>query len=483
MNYQPTRLLAAVAAAGLLLGGCGGGGSNGNPPISSVSPTSTGKLMFAAGYAYLPGSTTPYLNVVATYRQSDGLAASLVNTPTITGPFTLPTLPSQVSGGPTDPADYSDLFTTIPAIAAATAVAPPPATAGFSTTWGPGPGDLAAGGITGTSQTVPYGTAVAATSTDNTTFGLSGGIFSQSLAPGNTQTGSNQPYSFVPYGIDVYGTSALAADGSMELPWGGPPAFDPDGDDMGLRDGLSTISHGVVGIPEGFTTFSSATPTAGTYTMSLQVWTGATTSSTVKQTATVGAPPAFPTLDATTIDFTPDGNGGASFTIPASFFTGGITEIYVNVINEGPGACQTYPAAAGDNAIGISGIGPEYYTMVVKAPGTYTPTSGGLPDKDGPNSEFGEGPSALVPNPSICSGDTYDVVLIGTDYDQYGNSLINGKTPPAQVASYNGGQADLTVATPLQGTYPAAPTTYIKVRHGAPTVVKRPPAPATHAVR
>lgn len=434
MNARNARLVAAIAAAGLMLGGCGGGSGNGSggiPPTSSTNPAAAGKLTFAVGTANIEGTTTA-LNVVTTFRSSSSLSASLVNTPTIGGPFTF-------SVAAVAPGTGADPFSTIPG--------------------GPGPMDIASGTITGTPQTVHVGTTPA--SNNESSFGQSGGVFSQSLSPGNETNNTGQAYSYVPYGIDVYGLSALATDPG-NVPFGGPPAFDPDGKGMGLRDGLNLLGHGVLGIPEGFTAFAGITPTAGKYTMNLSVATGFNgpnpTFQTVTGSATLSSTTPLPLLDATLLAFTPDGNGGATFTVPASYFTGGVTEVYVQVIDTGNAGtnCQGALGATG-------GAGDVYYTIVATAAGNQS-----LPDTAGPN--IGAS-GTFVPSESICTAaantaanggtataaDSYEVLVIGADYDMYGYSFITSKKPPAQVASFNGNQADITVSVPLTGVYPATP--------------------------
>lgn len=440
MNLQSTRILAAAAAAGLLLGGCGGGGngSSGIPSTTSTNPTSVGKLSFAVGTANIQG--TIGLNVAAVYRASDGLSASLTNTPTISGPAKF------FTGATAATADGADFYSTIPG--------------------GPGVLDISSGTITGTPQTLQYGTAVA---TNTSSFGQSGGVFSQAISPGNESVSSNQAFSYRPYDIDVYqATFASAAadkNNAADVPFGGPPAFDPDGNGMGLRDGLNTLKYGVLGIPEGFTAFAATglTPAAGAYTMSLSVPTGHSgatpTFSTVTGSASITSTTPLPSLDPTLLAFTPDGSGGATFTIPASYFTGGVTEVYVQVVDLGDGGtnCQgTYGTPAG----------PVYYTIVATAAGAQK-----LPDTDGPNTAVNAGASSLTPSESICTaaanttanggtatpGDTYTVMVVGLDYDAYGNSYIKSSKPPAQVATWNGTQADITVSNVLSGVYPAVP--------------------------
>jgi len=445
MNLKQTRYILAIAAAGVLLSGCGGGGGNGSkgiPPISSVNPVQTGTLEFAVGTANIYGTKTG-LNVVSTYRQANGLSNVLVDTPTITGPFTLPAAGAAGNG--------ADPYSTLPG--------------------GPSVTEVATGAtITGTSQTLPLGTpvcdqttpctvtnnATGATTTvqpNTTTFGQSGGVFVNGFSPGNYTT-QGVPASYKPYAEPLYDTT-----GSTFVPFGGPPAFDPNKDNMGLRDGLSNLGSGVLGIPEGFTMFENVAVSAGTYTMSLVVPTGfngpTPTSATVTATAKMASTATLPTLAAPTL--TTDGAGGGTVTLPAADFSGGITEVYVQIIDTGDGAATNCQGPLGADG----GAGPVYYTLVAKAPGTYT-----LPDTDGPNLDVGGGPSALKPSPSICTaaqnvaaagagtpGDSYSVQVIGTDYDMYGATYPISTSASPTLTGANG-QADITVSTILNATSP-----------------------------
>jgi hypothetical protein len=140
-----------------LLAGCSGGGSNGIPKISSVNPISTGKLQIAVGTANLYG-TVSGLNVVSTYRQAGGLSNVTVDTPTITGPFTLPA--ASAAGSGVDP------YSTLPG--------------------GPSAEEVAVGReITGTSQAVHIGTPACDQTTPCSEPVVGGGT--QSVAP-NTST-------------------------------------------------------------------------------------------------------------------------------------------------------------------------------------------------------------------------------------------------------------------------------------------------------
>jgi len=467
MNLKQTRYILAIAAAGVLLSGCGGGGGNGSkgiPPISSVNPVQTGTLEFAVGTANIYGTKTG-LNVVSTYRQSNGLSNVLVDTPTITGPFTLPAAAPVQAGFSVDA--YSTMINAadnyVTASDTANGITPPVPS-------GPSVSEVAAGGtISGTSQTLPLGTPACDQTTpctvpnsvtggtgtvqpNTTTFGQSGGVFVNGLSPGNYTT-QGVAASYVPYVEPLYDNTSTATVNNTFVPFGGPPQFDPNKDNMGLRDGLSTLGNGVLGIPEGFTMFENVGVSAGSYTMSLVVPTGFSgstpTSATVTATATMASTATLPTLTAPAL--ITDGAGGGTVTLPAADFSGGITEVYVQIVDNGTSTsnCQGVLGANG-------GAGPVYYTIVAKAAGTYT-----LPDTDGPNLDAGQGPSALKPSPSICTsaqnkgagGDSYTVQLIGTDYDMYGATYPISTSASPTLTGANG-QADITVSPAVTGVSP-----------------------------
>jgi len=435
------RLVAASAALSALLAGCSG--SRGIPSISSVNPLSTGKLQFAVGTANLFGTETG-LNVVSTYRQGNGLSNVLVDTPTITGPFTLP----------------------------AAEAAPPPNTPGVDpystlTNGGPSIEEVAVGGeITGTSQTVHLGTpacdqttpcaepnaATGGTTTvapNTSTFGQAGGVFTNGLAPANSTT-AGTAFSNVPYEEPLYAASLSAGDAGNEFtPFGGPPAFPGDSNGLGLRDGLFTLGAGVLGIPLGISTFAGVGVAAGTYTLSVQVPTGFSGSTPTFGTATAAATLASTALlgPITAPPLTLDGAGGGTFVIAA--LPAGVTEELVQIVDVGTGTgvnCQG-PLGAEE------GAGPEYYTILVTAPGTYT-----LPDMIGANTTVSGGVGDITPSESICTiaantaaagatsvGDSYTVQAIGADYPLYESLYPNSVSQtPAIVGA--AGQADITIS-------------------------------------
>jgi hypothetical protein len=425
MKLKMTRFVLSVAAAGVILGGCGGAsnGSSGIPTITSVNPVSTGKLEFAVGTANLYG-TASGLNVVSTYRQASGISNVLLDTPTITGPFKIPTAATAPGGLAFDP------VSTLPGA----------------------PGALDSNGtITGTPQN----------GTQLSTFGIAGGVFTDGISPGNSNVTTTQADSYVPYSQPMYNSDAgpTVANGVPAnptfVPWGGPPAFDPDKNGMGTRDGLNNLGAGVLGEPEGFTMFEGVTVAAGSYTLSLAVPTGfngaTPTSATVTATATMASTALLPTLTSPSV--TLDLKGGGTFTLPAADFSGGITEVYVQIVDLGNGTSSNCQGVRG------AGFAPVYYTFVEKAAGTYT-----LPDTDGPNTNTTGGPSGLTPSPSICTiaqntaaagaaaaGDTFYVQVIGTDYDMYGATfpITTSQSPTLTGAN---GQADITVSLPVMAT-------------------------------
>jgi hypothetical protein len=115
-RLQRLKVLLGASSA-FVLAACSGA-AQGPPATSSVNVLSPsyGKLQFAVGTANIYGTATG-LNVVSTYRQTNGKSAVLVNTPTITGPAALTfTVPATTVG--TDPetggACGYDAFSTVP---------------------------------------------------------------------------------------------------------------------------------------------------------------------------------------------------------------------------------------------------------------------------------------------------------------------------------------------------------------------------------
>src|ERR1700675_2243896 len=136
-----------MVGVGILLSGCTGG-QIGVEPTTHVADVQNGtKLQFAVGTANYNGAQ--YLNTVVTYRQANGLSATLDNTPLITGPagFTIP------------------------------ALSPPTNNV-----------DIGTNRISGTAPVQP------GTAATPSTFGTSGGAYAYGFAPANATTTGNPNY-------------------------------------------------------------------------------------------------------------------------------------------------------------------------------------------------------------------------------------------------------------------------------------------------
>ncbi len=93
----------------------------------------------------------------------------------------------------------------------------------------------------------------------------------------NAVAETGQAYSYQPYAQPFY-SGGDATSSYQFIPWGGPPAFDPDANGMGERDGLAAI-NGVdsfgdpyfLGVGEGITAFDGVTPSSGAYKLSVAI--------------------------------------------------------------------------------------------------------------------------------------------------------------------------------------------------------------------
>ena len=292
----------ALGAAGgiAILSACTGGQSHIEPPFTAVNPQTQSSLQFRVGTANYQG--TLFLNTVVTFRQPNGLSATLYNTPTITGP--------------------AGFVNTGPAAVAGT--------------------DAGTNRISGTQPTQPGTPAVA------TTFGQSGGAFAYGFAPANSTTGGGANYARavasstqVP-GVSVsnaYTQPIYLATASKEPFLLGPPAV-PDFHNPALG-----YPAGFAGYDSGFTMFG-VTPVAGTYAFDLTV-----PSNTIGQnsavfdvTATLGSVVPLATIVA------PVGSGGAgtsvTFTVPAAPAGATSRVIYMAIrsVNAGTGTLPLFYA-------------------------------------------------------------------------------------------------------------------------------------------
>lgn len=414
------RAILALGAAGMLLAACSQ--ANSGPPTLQTVPNGSpnySKLQFAVGTANLNGTIA--LNVVSTLRQPNGLSADLVDSPSIALPFPLTGQTAGAAGGPD----------------------------GYSTAYdvGPSPSEIGGSALTSTPQTLHLGAPVCPTAgpgcpTPNvTTFGLSGGVFGMGLQPANNTINSTA-YSYTPYPQPIFSTGVVNF-----AAWGGPPAFDDSSNGMGTRDGLHNLGAGLLGWNDGITIFqfpgvpaTGANSLSGSYTMSVVIPTGGTSTSEVTASANLNGATVLSAVTAPTL--TEDGKGGGTFNnvvLPA-----GATEGYIVVIDNGLGRgvanCQ--------GSLGAK-VAPVYYTIEV-VPGT---TSYTLPDTIGPNTTQ-NGPSTLTPSMSLCTaaangagntGDSYQVQFFAMDYPLYEASYPKN-TQQAPVILGAAGQDDISVS-------------------------------------
>lgn len=187
-----TLTLSTLLFAGVLLAGCSTNGASNSPTVNQANLTAD-TLQFAVGTANIGQTGMVGLNTVVTFRQPSGASATLLNTPTITGP------------------------------------------AGFVA---PGGGtDAGTNHISGTPQQAAPGAPV-------TTFNQSGGAFSYGFAPFNSSTSGAARYPGSPalYAQPFYGATQLSY-------YGGPPAY------PFFNDG--TFPGGFLGYAQGFTMFDA----------------------------------------------------------------------------------------------------------------------------------------------------------------------------------------------------------------------------------
>ncbi len=313
----------ATASIASLLYGCSSGVNASQPNVTAPPLASQGKLQLAVGTANIAGAETD-LNVVATLRGSTGLTAFLVDTPTISGPFTVPAGALGAHG------------------------------------------DAGTSHISGDPQVVGAATA--------STFGQSGGVFGYGFAPANSTTNATANYpqfaggsaNSLLYADDVSpyidfvpqaGSSAAAAPvvtggGSEALINAYPePLYAPAANRYPLLLGVSTAASGIpaaptgvpgfAGYPVGVTAFSGVAPvvSATPYTLSVNVATaqspGATftASATMAKLTVVGLPPEPA--------FVEDGKGGGTVTVGlGANATEG--ELFAVDVNPASGATQIY---------------------------------------------------------------------------------------------------------------------------------------------
>jgi hypothetical protein len=419
-----------MVALGATIAGCSNSAVSPYPQ-TKVNPLN-GVLELAVGtanvYGDVTGSTNIGLNVVETFRQNTGGQTpgdtdALVTSPTLSGPFTLPATPGTADG------------------------------LGATLETGPGPTDAGTHTMNNTAQPNPGQQTLT-----TTTFGVSTNASGLGLEPYNytSVNGNNAgtPLSYVPYTQPLFDPNSpsigTGADLNAFVPWGGPPAFDPDGTGLGVRDGQIN-PPGVEGVSLGLDVFEHVAPVGGAYTFSVLVPTGVSTTGTETATSTLPTTPAIlPAIKPATVvpDANNDGGASVTLTLPA-----GVTQAYVNIVDVGPDAASLTASGATANCNNALGD-PVYYTLEFTASGTQS-----LPTAAGPGTGLGLG------SPSICTttlntaanstanggtgmpsdGDEFFVQTLGFDYPAFAISYPNSKGNPSPIPA--GTEADITISS------------------------------------
>jgi hypothetical protein len=384
---------ASVLLAGVLLASCGGGGVA-EPNVRQANLTAN-KLQLAVGVATFADGTQG-LNVVSTFRQPNGLSATLVNTPSLSGPF--------VNSAPAGASCPGSSF-----VAGLVGRA---YLAGFAeldqtfTVTGAAGSDAGTHTISGSPQVAP-GNPVPCTS-----LGEGGGVFAYGLTLQNAtvdQTTNVSPKYFYP--------QPLFAPGSQSpIPYvGGPPAY------PNVRTGA--YPSGFAGFPQGFLTFAVGAPPPGTYTLGVAVPAANALSASFSATGSITSAtglPAFGAAPTVTEDANGDGGLTVAFVAPA-----GVTESIVDIVDVGPSSGSSAPP---------NGAAPLYYTIVAHGSGAQVVT---LPPTLGPVAPNG------TASPSLLPGDDYTVTVIGANYPLFEAGPPGNLQPTPQIAGANG-QADIT---------------------------------------
>lgn len=306
MRDRLIRPLGAVASLALLAA-CTSGQSAQAPDSGTPANVASNKAELAVGVATFTDGTKG-LNTVATFRATNGSSATLVNTPTLTGPATF----------------------VVPASA--------------------GSVDGRTNHISGSPQNS------SGTSTD-TTLGTTGGVFSYGFAPANADTSGSANFELYP--LPFYGDSTLTGtftdDNGDAFPFeGGPPAY------PNVQTG--TYPTGFIGYTQGFTVFDAA-PIAGAYGLSIVVASSnAGTTTVTSPAARLGNVAGLAAVATPT--FVEDGKGGgtATFVAPAGTtetvvdFYDSTANTYFTVLVAGAGArTATLPDAVGIFSSGVAG--------------------------------------------------------------------------------------------------------------------------------
>ena len=301
------------SAAGIsILAACTGGQAGVEPPSTQAPVQTQSTLQFRVGTVNWRGLAT-FTNTVVTFRQPNGLSATLYNTPTITGPagFVVPT--------------------TVPTACLGTSA---------STTASGGGTDVGTANISATPPTQPGTPAVA------TTFNQIGGAFAYGIAPANSTTGGTSFYPGNPVGrgfasqigvvSDVY-TQPLYCSSTRKLPYVlAPPATSPDFHNPSLG-----FPPGFIGYDSGFMTFGVA-PVAGSYALHMTIpsATIGVNSAVFDQTASITS--VVPMGTVTPVVVAEPGSPGTALTFTVAPAPAGATSQVLYVVDQSTGTYWSF---------------------------------------------------------------------------------------------------------------------------------------------
>lgn len=436
---------AAIITAFVLLDGCTANQVGVLPMQKPTDVSAVAKLQLAVGTATMAlsgGGSVVGMNVVATFRTPDGQNATLVNTPTLSGPALFDSTHSITGDTPLLISEYA---------AAGQQILPPP----------PGPGlppNVPAHGLPAAGQfgsligVFGYGLAplnLQSTPQYNIVFPPGSGVCDGPIAPDSTVVGATATVGsprFVALDLPIYGDTnagksgelkgCLAGFGSLGYNspttyryYGGPPAW-PSPQGYG-------IPNGFLGYPAGFTTFATA-PVTGAYALDVaypvtpdgKTYGHSSTSANLKSAAAL---PLFPRPNVR-----PQNDGSVQIDVNVP---GGLSEAIVFI--------STTACTFGPNGT----IPSNYYSILLTGhAGAQTVV---LSNNLGPPDASGKPTDTLCTvaddrKPNVNPSHTYSATAVGFDYPAFEASYPQNSMLAPTIANAQG-QADLTVSDPIVG--------------------------------
>jgi hypothetical protein len=292
-------------------------------------------------------------------------------------------------------------------------------------------------------------------STNETTFGLSGGVFGLGIEPYNAfgsydaPSGGNigQPFQVPPYPVPLYDFSG---DINAFEPWGGPPAFDVAGNGESVV-GSGAYPGGTAGAEMGIDVFATVPPASGTYQLSVTV-----PANTGRQTQTASAGIGTPNVLPKAAPPAVSGYGGGDITLNVHL-PAGVTEAYLQVVDFGPAIISsTQPASCNGSGLGQNSqeAPPVYYTVHASHSGAFVL---GAAHGPGGSPSICTAAANTAVNGAPVSGDQFTVQTIGFDYPAFESSYPNSLGNPQPNILGAGGTDDITISPAADCLEPVAP--------------------------